>query len=213
MMEIKRCESDLLRSNMYVITENGHAIVIDPCRDIGPGEGLAVDLLLLTHEHYDHISGVNVWKERYHAPLLCSEACGKNIQSSRKSLSRFFDVFCEMQTWIQLDEPPAAEQEYTCMAEYTFRDRMTFLWQGHTLELMELPGHSGGSGGILVDGKDFFSGDSLMECQEVELRFPGGSAKQWEAVAEPRIKALPSGIKVWPGHFEGFIWENIRKDG
>lgn len=32
-MEIKRFESDMMASNMYLPSENGHAVVIDPCRD------------------------------------------------------------------------------------------------------------------------------------------------------------------------------------
>ena len=63
MIEIKRYVSGLLSSNMYVISEAGHAIVIDPFEDTTPSEGLTVDCILLTHEHYDHISGVNIWKK------------------------------------------------------------------------------------------------------------------------------------------------------
>lgn len=51
-MEIKRFESDMMASNMYLLSENGHAVVIDPCRDTSPGSGLKTDALILTHEHY-----------------------------------------------------------------------------------------------------------------------------------------------------------------
>ena len=37
MMEIRRYESDLLVSNMYLIVEENAAIVIDPYRDVSPG--------------------------------------------------------------------------------------------------------------------------------------------------------------------------------
>lgn len=206
-MEIRRIESDLLRSNMYVVCENGHAIVIDPCRDTSPAEGLQVDMILLTHEHYDHISGVNAWKERTGAMVVCSETCGVNIKSARKSLSKFFDVFCEMQTWMVLQEPPDADLTYTCQADETFSDETKLMWQGHCIKLMELPGHSAGSIGILIDGVEFFSGDSLMKDYEVELRFPGGSEKQWREIGEPRVRKLPRGIRIWPGHFEPFSLE------
>lgn len=204
-MEIKQYQSDLLQSNMYLISENGHTIVIDPSRDLREEDNLKVDMLIVTHEHYDHISGVNQWKEKYGAKLLCSEPCAQNLKSSRKNLSRFFDVFCEMQTWIRLEKMPEADLDYSCQADDTFHDQMTFQWQGHEICLMEIPGHSKGSIGILLDGKEFFSGDSLMENQEIELRFPGGSAKSWEAVGKPRIAAIDRGIRVWPGHFDCFV--------
>ena len=67
-----------------------------------------------------------------------------------------------------------------------------------------------GSIGILLDGTHFFSGDSLMENSEIELRMPGGSRKKWKEIGEPRLKQIPDGIRVYPGHFEDFIY---KKEG
>ena len=56
-MKIKRIVSDLLSSNMYILEENRHAIIIDPNSDISDFESsIQYDCDLLTHEHYDHIS-------------------------------------------------------------------------------------------------------------------------------------------------------------
>lgn len=205
-MIIYRFVSDLLLSNMYLLEEGGHALVIDPCRNIEPGEGLQIDKVLLTHEHYDHISGVNVWKKAYHARVLCSEACAKNIANPKKNMVRYFDAFCEMQNWVKLDEMPDVDLQYICTAEETFADETTFKWQGHTIRMFELPGHSQGSTGILVDNCEFFSGDSFMKHGPVELRFPGGSAKEWKKISVPRIAMLPDGLRIYPGHFEEFIF-------
>lgn len=204
-MEIRQYNSGILSSNMYVLTENQHAVVIDPARDTAPGEGLILDLLLITHEHYDHISGVNAWKERYHAPLLCSETCAGRIGDPRKNQARHFDVFCKILSHLPTDTLQTIDTAYTCTAEKTFSDQTAFDWQGHSFLLMEIPGHSPGSIGILLDGVHFFSGDSLLKDMSVEFRFPGGSKKQWLEQSESRIRSLPKGITVWPGHFESFI--------
>ena len=203
-MDIQRHVSDLLESNMYLLTENGHAVVIDPFRDTSFAEGLIIDRILLTHEHYDHISGVNLWKEATGAGVLCSAPCAVNIQSARKNLARLFDVFCELQTWIELDELPPSDQNYTCTADETFHDTMSFDWQGHRFDLFEMPGHSAGSIGILVDKTHFFSGDSLMENSEIELRLPGGSRKAWEKTGHHRLLVVPASVMVYPGHFGEF---------
>ena len=205
-MEIRRFPSDLLASNMYVITEAGHAVVIDPCRNIMPAEGFVTDLILLTHEHYDHISGVNLWKNRTGAEVLCSEACAENINSARKNLAHIFQAFCELQTWIELESVPDFDPEYSCAADRTFENEMTFDWMGHRFRLTELPGHSQGSTGIFLDEKYFFSGDSLLEGKETELRFPGGSRTLWNSVSLPKLSALPDGVRVYPGHFAEFIY-------
>ena len=204
MIEIRRYESGLLSSNMYVVVEGNHAIVIDPFDDISPSTGLEIDYILLTHEHYDHISGVNVWKEKTGAPVLCSKACAENIQNPKKNLANHFKEFCELQTWMELDEIPPSDPEYSCSADETFEDEMGFTWQGHNFKLFEIPGHSQGSIGILLDDSEFISGDSLMENSEIELRMPGGSKKKWREVGSKRIEALPDGIRVWPGHFNEF---------
>ena len=204
-MQISKYDSRLLHSCMYVIQEEDHALVIDPCKNTAPAEKLKVDMLIVTHEHYDHISGVNEWKEVTGAPLLCSQACAENIRNSKKNMSRFFDVFCALQTWIPMDGAQVETEEYTCQADRTFQDSMEFLWMGHQIRLIEIPGHSKGSIGIYLDEKDFFSGDSLLENMQIELRLPGGNSRDWEKIGKERIAAVPKGTRIWPGHFENFV--------
>lgn len=209
-MIINKYVSDLLLSNMYMVEENGHALVIDPCRNIEPGRGLYIDKIILTHEHYDHISGVNAWKKAYNANVLCSKICSGNIMDPKKSMVRYFDVFCEIQNWVKLKTLPDVDLHYTCTADEIFDDEMFFEWQGHGVKLFSLPGHSMGSMGILIDDFDFFSGDSVMKHETIELRFPGGSAKAWNEISIPRIEKLPNNLYVHPGHFEEFI---VRRGG
>lgn len=211
-MEIRRYVSGLLSSNMYLIVEGNRGIVVDPCADTMPAQGLQVDYILLTHEHYDHISGVNVWKARTGARVLCSKACGENLQSPRKNLAALFRQFCELQTWIELEDIPESDPDFTCAAEETFENEMSLQWQGHTLSLFEIPGHSRGSIGILLDGKEFFSGDSLMEHSKIELRMPGGSRKLWSQIGSKRIEAIAEGTRVWPGHFGSFLLHRTEQD-
>lgn len=126
-------------------------------------------------------------------------------------MSRYFDVFCEMQSWIPFEEIKISPVEYICEADITFEDKVTLDWQGHKVSLIEIPGHSLGSIGIDIDGKDFFSGDSLLENDEIELRLPGGSVKRWEEIGKKRIEDIPKGTRIWPGHFESFILKNQNK--
>ena len=203
-MEIERVVSDLIFSNMYVIREGGRAIVIDPCRNTAPAPGDNVDRILLTHEHYDHISGVNAWKTATGAPVLCTAACAKGLGSARRNLARIFPEFCQLQTWVRLDEIPETDRRYTCAADETFEDETSFCWQGHAFRLFALPGHSPGGCGILLDETVFFSGDSLLENSETELRLPGGSKEDWIRISMPFLRSLSAGITVYPGHFDPF---------
>jgi glyoxylase-like metal-dependent hydrolase (beta-lactamase superfamily II) len=143
--------------------------------------------------------------------VLCSRTCGENIRDPGKNMARLFRVFCEMQTWMVLEREPEVDEGYGCMADETFEGETDLDWRGHRFHLFELPGHSQGGIGIMLDGDRFFSGDSLMEDSVVELRLPGGSRKQWAQVSLPRLRALPENIRVCPGHFGEFTLDRERR--
>lgn len=215
MMTIETYDSGLLHSNMYVITENNHAIVIDPCLNTEPGNNRIVDWIVLTHEHYDHISGVNAWKKETEGTVLCSKACADRLGDPRKTLARIFPEFCQLQTWFPLDSIPQTDTEYRSEADQTFDNELTISWEGHEIRLTETPGHSPGSVIILLDNRYLFSGDTLFEDRPIELRFPGGNAKKWKERSEIIINQLPDGLQVFPGHFGTFILNGHqrRKEG
>lgn len=193
---------------MYLVVEGNHAIVIDPFVNTDPSMGLVIDYILLTHEHYDHISGVNNWKKIKSAPVLCSSTCARNIQDSRKNLAYFFKDFCDLQSWIKLDSVPDFDPNYVCHADEVFNIDYIIDWRGHRIHLFELPGHSLGSIGIVIDDLFFFSGDSLFKDFEVSLNAPGSSKKKWKEISQPRLGQLPLDIRVYPGHFGEFILKN-----
>ncbi|MDO4273058.1 MAG: MBL fold metallo-hydrolase [Eubacteriales bacterium] len=211
-MKILRFESDLMVSNMYLIVHKKSAIVIDPFRNTAPGMDYEIDKIILTHEHYDHISGVNQWKQKYGACVLCSEACACNIGNPRKNMSRYFEAFYKLQSYAAQEGDVDIDHDYRCQADITFRDRTKFTWNGNHIELFELPGHSEGSIGVLVNDQYFFSGDSLFKQGKTELGFPGGDIKSWKTVSEKRIQSLPWGVKVYPGHYGPFVLADKEND-
>ncbi|MBO4864020.1 MAG: MBL fold metallo-hydrolase [Eubacterium sp.] len=207
-MEIYKYESNLLSSNMYIIQQDGHAIIIDPFEDLKNDGKKIIDKIILTHEHFDHISGVNYWKTISGAPVLCSKKCAELIIDSSKNMAKYFRSFCKYQTWIQIDEIPEFDKDYVCSADEVFEDNFEFQWEGHKISLFELPGHSIGSIGILIDDTHFFSGDSLIEGVDHESNIPVGSIESWIKISKPRLQSLPDGIMVHPGHFREFLYKS-----
>ena len=214
-MRVLQFPTPLLASNMYLLTENSHGIVIDPYDGFAAQiaeECQEIDYILLTHEHYDHISGANALRERYGCPVVCSEACGRRIRNSTHNFSRYYEAYAAIQT----GQPPPAGlppvAEYFTYADEVFSGQRTLFWQGHELVLTETPGHSPGSICILADETRLFSGDTLLPGDVTVTRFPGGSGRQYQEIALPYLKKLPGETLVYPGHYKAFpLWEHKMK--
>ena len=208
-MEIRRFVSNLLMSNMYILAEKDGCIIIDPfsnsknfMREIGTF-AREKTLVILTHEHFDHISGVNFMKDNYGISVYASVACAQNLQKPNMNLSRHFDAFCQMQSWI-----PGYKCDYSgdyiCSADVTFSGEMEISWMGHLIRLIEAPGHSQGSIFICIDDKYLFSGDSIFKDYPTGTRFTGGNTTTFNILTQPLIESFNKGTIVYPGHFDSF---------
>ena len=160
--------------------------------------------MILTHEHYDHISGVNWLKENFeNVCVLCSQLCADALDNPCRNLSEFWEVlFIGKEEEIRECVKNMNIQPYYCKADETFEGEYEFIWQEHKVFLKETPGHSKGSICILVDEKILFSGDTLVTGHETILRLPGGSKKDFAGITLPYLESLDKEIMVYPGHGE-----------
>lgn len=76
-MQIQRIPFPPIGSNMYVVTQGRDAIVLDPWPDEATMQRLQGyhTLLVLTHEHVDHISGLGRMQRALSARTLWQENC------------------------------------------------------------------------------------------------------------------------------------------
>jgi glyoxylase-like metal-dependent hydrolase (beta-lactamase superfamily II) len=167
-------------SNMYLVLENKHVFVVDPFICIDAQTLISkysnqVDFIILTHEHYDHISGTNWLKELYLCDIICSKECGKRILDPKKNFSSHFDILIDMYKEGQCNYSIGEIPKYRCEANKLFEVSLFAEWQGHNLSLFEAPGHSAGSIILEVDKKILFVGDTLLKDYPTLTRFPGGS--------------------------------------
>lgn len=196
-------------SRMYILLENKKALIIDPCvsdeaLQLLKENNVTEILVLLTHEHYDHISGVNWLREHFSSVnALCSSACAAALPSPSKNLSNFWEILFvgkdkETQEYVR----NMNIQPYSCTADDTFESEHKLSWEGHSLFLKETPGHSKGSICILLDEDMLFSGDSLVTGYPTITRLPGGSKKDYAGITLPWFQSLDPSIMVYPGHGE-----------
>ena len=146
-MDILRWTDPLAEGNCYVCAEGDRAVVIDPCHPQGPASlleerGLVPEWILLTHEHCDHMLGLETLRRKYpDAPVLCSGACDAGLRNKHLNMSAMMEVYLTFK-----GKPGAHYPPFVCApADQTFEDEYTMTWQGHTLRLTPLPGHTPGS--------------------------------------------------------------------
>lgn len=213
--EIYSYPFDPIDSRMYVMINGRYSLIIDPVvsdhalknlRDHEVTEGL----ILLTHEHYDHISGVNWLKSNISCKVICSKKCAENIPAPEKNLSKHFETLFIM-------EPAEVREQvrklqvgpYSCHADYTFEKEAELDWHGMKVTLKETPGHSEGSICILSDKGIMFTGDTIVDGARTITKLPGGSRKQLEFITKPWIESLPDSLMVFPGHGERGILKDL----
>lgn len=218
MSEFLRFPMKYVNANMYLLIENHHALVIDPsCSEDAMARmkeaGVEKLTILLTHEHFDHISGVNWLKEAFSARVICQRACAEYIADGKNNIPW---------TFFALMSPEAKghekEVEEFCDAlptdvidvDLTFEDAYDFQWEGHRLHLASRPGHSPGSMIIEFDNEYIFSGDYMILDLPVLLRLPGGSKKNYRQQTLPYLLSLSDRYKIMPGHGEPYTASGLK---
>jgi len=206
---IKKYKSQLLSSNMYLLISRKKTIIIDPhiskdALTYIDNNLLKVDYIILTHEHYDHISGVSFFKKRYGCEVICNKACAEAIHYPNLNFSKYFKVLMEIMPRNKGQASYVNIEPYSCFADIYFEQKFEFKWESHDFYLISTPGHSKGSICILLDNKYLFSGDSLIRDYPTITRLKGGSSKDYHNITLKFLKSISSEIIVFPGHYESF---------
>ena len=199
-------------SNMYLFVENQTALVIDPNISQEALQYLnACDVstvtILLTHEHYDHISGIS-WMRKHFSCCVVAHS-ETNISLQKGSYNRPIVLMATLMGKIPrgdlrqiLSEFP---QGFHDRADICFRTVYSFRWNGHTISCVPTPGHSCGSCCIELDCNMVVTGDTLLEEGKSVTSFYGSDLSDFENITLPYLKGIPDGTLILPGHGSIFV--------
>ena len=176
-------------ANCYVLSddENKKALIIDPGGDFSKIKGLTEkenlepEAVLLTHGHFDHITGVKGVKEKYGARVVISHEDAPMLSSAKLSLA----AFCGGEQNIVEPDILVSDGDVVKLNDIEFK-------------VISTPGHTKGGVCYLV-GDYIFTGDTLFFCSCGRTDFPGGSSQEIIASLK-KIAALDGDLKVMPGH-------------
>ena len=186
-----------IMTNCYILCDEAAKV----CAVIDPGDepkrieamiascGCSPVMILLTHGHFDHCTGVAGLLEKWpDLPVYIHEADVTDSSGSELTFRR-------------LDEK---NQRY-------WHEGDTLTVGGLTLRVMETPGHSRGSVCLLVEGQGvIFSGDTLFRGNCGRCDFPGGDYRAMlRSLA--RLGRLEGQYQVYPGHEAATDMEYERK--
>ena len=140
-VQVIRIPSEKMDSNSYLVEDGGHVIIIDgsSCEKVleAIGEhGWTADLLILTHEHFDHIWFLEQLRDRLEIPVVACSLCSERIQDIKANLSNISDLLYYFKTGIVRE---GKSPSFTCReADMTFDDSYEMDWQGHHLRMQRL---------------------------------------------------------------------------
>lgn len=173
-------------TNCYIISDGEGALCIDPGGRAGDiyealaKKGLSLEKIVLTHGHFDHITGVEELREKSGAPVLIHRLDAEYLTNPQKPFAR-------------------------AGREAPFRGADILLSEGDTISIgraafsvLHTPGHTQGSVCLFGEGV-LFSGDTLFK--ETIGRHDFADQADMKASVK-RLLALPPDTRVYPGHFE-----------
>lgn len=199
MLYVKRIINAPITSNSYIIyTDQNHSCII-----VDPGTQDSIELLsfleyntlfpeyiVLTHEHFDHIWGVNCLKEKYKVQLISNKSCSERIVDKKKNLSLFYN-----------------QQGFsTCHSDILIDDVSEFLWNDYRIVFFQTPGHSLGCICFLIDNL-LFTGDTVILNEKTVVKLPGSNRAELLTSISLLFKLRYT--RIYPGHGESFIKEKF----
>ncbi len=205
-MVIKSIINEPVPSNCYVIYDSTeeNCIVVDPgsinntdLLDFLDVNHLTPQYIILTHEHFDHIWGVNDLVSLYRTLIVCSELCSQRIQEAYDNCSALYD-----------DNLAVAINAPTISIE-SLNKRMQ--WGKEEIVFYTTPGHSDASICFTLGGC-LFTGDALLKGLKTVTKLPTGSKEKQKQTLNNLRKLQGMGMIVYPGHGESFELDGYNLD-
>lgn len=184
-MNIKKIETGPIMTNAYVVSDdNKNGFIVDP---VYPGgaieeyiekENIKISKILLTHTHFDHVMGLEYFREKFSAKVYASEDAKSIYKDPAYTLTNQVG-----NVNIIIDN---------------------FLKDGENIEefgilCLKTPGHTIDSMSFVIDNC-IFSGDLIFRLSVGRSDFPGGNHNILVSSIREKIMPYPDDTKIYSGH-------------
>jgi hydroxyacylglutathione hydrolase len=191
-MDVRMFTVGPVAENSYVVRRDGSdlALIVDPGDEpdklLGAIDSLGVALegILLTHTHFDHVGAV--------APVARATGAEVWVPEAEKFVLADINSFVP---W------PGFGPFESYDAEHTLKGGERLELAGFEIDVLFTPGHSPGHVTFSIpDEQAVFSGDVLFQGSVGRTDLPGGD---WDTLLESirgLVETLPAETTVYPGH-------------
>lgn len=210
--DVYRFPFELVDENMYFIPSGDTGIVIDPnvndeLLEVFKQCGTKNVVIILTHEHYDHTTGVEWLQTKIENKLFCHQTCAEAISTEKGNNPKTIGYILTLRDAVdgghRMDDYLATAKRYSLHADETFQEECEIIVGDITMRCRLAPGHSPGSSLFFVD-ENVFSGDSLIQHTPTIVHLPDSDRKVYKQETKPYLQSLDKNIMVFPGHGEPF---------
>lgn len=211
---IYRSICSALDSNMFIIMKEGIALIVDSNEEeellsLFEDNHISKVFILLTHEHYDHTSGVCWLQEKFDATIICNRTCAERICEARRNIPKLVSFVLANKDkedgGHRYQDFKKTYKPYTLYADIIYDAPCEFELMGMKIQATQTPGHSPGSWCLVVDDSFVITGDSLIQNTPVLERFKESSPEDFRNITLPYLKGLDDTLYVLPGHGDPFL--------
>lgn len=191
--------SGRLEQNCFLVKHlsSGDLLLIDPGEAVPEimsyieSEGADLKLVLLTHAHFDHVSGIKPICEQYNLPFWIHSADIKLLKRAPIYAISMEKRILEISSNYKTFDGPVAD------------------WSGESIKIIHTPGHTAGSV-CFSFGEMLFTGDIILREQKIKLDLPGFNDMELSKSISHILLDLPGETTFFPGHGKADSIANIR---
>lgn len=191
-MNLQQITLGQVQTNCYIIgnEETKEAVVIDPA-DEGAyiakrirSLGYTLKAILLTHGHFDHITGAGELRDITHAKIYACKEEEKLLSDPTLNCSSI-----------------AGGPMVSLTADEWFADGEELELAGFTFLVLFTPGHTQGGVCFYLESEGMiFSGDTLFQESIGRTDLPTGNGRRLVKSIHEKLMPLDDNIVVYPGH-------------
>lgn len=190
-IKIKTFVLGMVQTNCYIVhaINSNEAVVIDPADNASKVEeylkknDLVCKKIILTHGHFDHITGAHELKNLTGAYVYAHEREAELLKDPK------------------LNASARMGKEVSFIPDYFFKDKEEFEAAGLNWQVIYTPGHTeGGVCYYLKDEEIIFSGDTLFYESIGRTDLPTGNHGMLLESINNRLMVMSDETEVYPGH-------------